>query len=164
MKRAWLAGLTFTFLVGGIPAQAADDPRLENLALCRDSWLDWQTTDPAKLDSVGAYFRAVLAHKDNDAFGAPKSPMAIAGLKVTQVFPDSVGMGMGFSVLVDAPFDVARHAVEQKLGKPLGRCETGEGMRTCDLPIAEQRTVLLMSGDRPNDKATLVGCYYVYEK
>jgi hypothetical protein len=37
-------------------------------------------------------------------------------------------------------------------------------MRTCELPIAEQRTVMLMSGYPPNDKTTLVGCYYFYEK
>ena len=164
MKCAWPAGLLLTLLVGVIPAWGADDPRVENLALCRDSWLEWKTTDPAKLNSVGAYLRSALARNDNDAFGVPKSPMAIAGLKVTKVFPDSVGMGVGFSVLVDARFDVARQALEQRLGKPLRQCETSDGMRTCELPIAEQRTVMLMSGDPPNDKTTLVGCYYLYEK
>jgi hypothetical protein len=162
MKCAWPAGLILTLLVGVIPG--ADDPRVENLALCRDSWLDWKTTDPAKLDSFGAYLRSAFARNGNDAFLAPKSPMAIDGLKVTQLFPDSLGMGVGFSVLVDATFDVARQALEQKLGKPLRQCETGEGMRTCALPIAERRTVILMSGDPPNDRTTLVGCYYFYEK
>ena len=164
MKCAWAAGLLLTLLVGVLPAWGSDDPSVENLALCRDSWLDWKTTDPAKLNSVGAYLRSALARHDNDAFGVPKSPMAIAGLKVTKVFPDSVGMGVGFSVLVDARFDVARQVLEQKLGEPLRQCETGDGMRTCELPIAEQRTVMLMSGDPPNDKTTLVGCYYLYEK
>jgi hypothetical protein len=37
-------------------------------------------------------------------------------------------------------------------------------MRACELKIADQRTVMLMSGDPPNDKTTLVGCYYLYEK
>jgi hypothetical protein len=164
MKCAWPASLVLVLLAGVMPAWGADDPRVESLALCRDSWLDWKTTDPAKLTSVGAYLRSALARNDNDAFGVPKSPMAIAGLKVTQVFPDSVGMGVGFSVLVEAPFDVVRRALEQRLGKPLRQCETGDGMRTCELPIAEQRTVMLMSGDPPNDKTTLVGCYYLYEK
>ena len=90
--------------------------------------------------------------------------MAIDGLKVTQLFPESVGMGVGFSVLVDATFDTARQALEPKLGKPLRQCESGDGMRICELPIAEQRTVMLMSGDPPNDRTTLVGCYYLYEK
>jgi hypothetical protein len=164
MKRAWPAGLFLALLVGVIPAWGADDPRVENLALCRDSWLDWKTTDPARLNSLGAYFRSGFAHKGNDAFLVPKSPMAIDGLKVTQVFPESLGMGVGFSVLVDATFDVAKQALEQRLGKPLRQCETGDGMRACELPIAEQRTVMLMSGDPPNDKTTLIGCYYLYEK
>jgi hypothetical protein len=164
MKSAWPAGLLLTFLVGVTPALGADDPRVENLALCRDSWLDWKNTDPAKLNSFIAYFRSAFTPNGNDAFFAPKSAMAVAGLKVTQVAPQSVGMGLGFSVQVDATFDVAKQALEQKLGKPLRQCETGDGMRTCALPIAEQRTVTLMSGDPPNDKTTLVGCYYYYEK
>ena len=164
MKCAWPAGLLLTLLVGVIPALGADDPRVENLALCRDSWLDWKNTDPAKLNSFGVYFRSAFAHDGNDAFFTPKSAMAINGLKVKQAFPESVGMGLGFSVLVDATFDVAKRALEQELGKPLRRCETGDGMRTCELPIAEQRTVTLMSGEPPNDKTTLVGCYYFYEK
>ena len=164
MKCAGPAGLLLTLLVGVIPAWGADDPRVENLALCRDSWLDWKTTDPAKVDSFGAFFGSAFTHNGNDAFFTPRSAMAIAGLKVTQVFPQSLGMGLGFSVLVDARFDAAKQALEQRLGKPLSQCETGEGMRTCGLPIAEQRTVMLMSGDPPNDKTTLVGCYYFYEK
>jgi hypothetical protein len=164
MKCALPAGLLLTLLVGVIPARGADDPRVENLALCRDSWLDWKKTDPAKSDSFVAFVGSAFTHNGNDAFATPRSAMAITGLKVMQVFPQSLGMGLGFSVVVDARFDVARQALEQKLGKPLRECETGDGMRTCQLPIAEQRTVMLMSGDPPNDKTTLVGCYYFYEK
>jgi hypothetical protein len=164
MKCAWPAAMLLTLLVGVTPVWGADDPRVENLALCRDSWLDWKNTDPAKLDSLTAFLRSAFAHNGNDAFVVPKSPMAIGGMKVTQVSPQSVGMGVGFSVLVDATFDVARQALEPTLGKPLGQCETGDGMRSCEAPIAEQRTVVLMSGDPPNDRTTLVGCYYLYEK
>jgi hypothetical protein len=164
MKCAWLAGLLFTLLVGAIPAWGADDPRIEDLALCRDSWLDWKKADPAKLGSFITFFRSAFTHDGNDAFVVPKSAISIDGLKVTQVFPESVGMGVGFSVLVDAKFDAAKQALEKKLGKKLGKCETGDGMRMCELPIAEQRTVTLMSGVPPNDKMTLVGCYYFYEK
>ncbi len=164
MRCWWRAGLLLALVVGAAPAWGADDPRVEGLALCRDSWRDWQKTDPAALSSAAAYFRSTLAHKDADAFAVPKSPTTIAGLKVAQVFPASVGMGVGFSVLVDAPFDVARQAVEQKLGKPLRDCEAGEGIRSCDLPIAAERTVTLMSGGPPNDRTTLVGCFYLYEK
>jgi hypothetical protein len=151
-------------LSGVTPAVGADDPRVESLALCRDSWLDWKNTDPAKLNSFVDYFHSAFAQHGNDAFAVPKSAMTIDGLKVKEIFPESVGTGLGFSVLVDATFDAARRALERDLGKPLGQCETGEGMRTCDLPIAEQRTVTLMSGDPPNDTTTLIGCYYFYEK
>jgi len=164
MKCAWPAALLLTLLVGVIPARGADDPRVENLALCRDSWLDWKNTDPAKLNSFVAFFRSAFTRNDNDAFSTPKSAMAIDGMKVMQVFPESVGMGVGFSVVVDARFDVAKQAVEHALGKPLGHCEIGDGMRICELPIAARRTVTLVSGDTPNDKTTLVGCYYLYEK
>lgn len=164
MRCAGPAGLLLTLLLGALPAWGADDPRLESLALCRESWLDWQRTDPAKLDSFAAYFRSAFSHSGNDAFATPKSAAAIDGLKVIQVFPESVGMGVGFSVLVEARFDVARGALERALGKPLRQCETSDGMRACELPIAEQRTVTLMAGDAPNDKTSLVGCYYFYEK
>jgi hypothetical protein len=151
-------------LAGAAPAVGADDPRVENLALCRDSWLEWKNTDPARLNSFIDYFHSAFVQSGNDAFAVPKSAMTIDGLRVRQVFPESVGMGLGFSVLVDATFDAARRALERDLGKPLRQCETGEGMRTCELPIAEQRTVTLLSGDPPNDKTTLVGCFYFYEK
>jgi hypothetical protein len=164
VKHAWPAGLLLTVLVGVAPALGADDPRVENLALCRDSWLDWKKTDPAKIDSFVDFVRSAFTHDDNDAFFTPKSAMTIDGLKVNQVFPESLGTDLGFSVLVDARFDIAKQALEQRLGKPLRQCETGEGMQTCELPIAEQRTVMLMSGAPPNDKTTLVGCYYFYEK
>jgi hypothetical protein len=163
VKRALPAGLLLAVLLGVAPTWGADDPRVESMALCRDSWLDWRHDDPARLDSFGAFIRSAFKHSGNDTFWAPKSAMTIGGLKVTRVFPQSLGMGLGFSVLVDARFDVARQAFEHELGKPLSDCETGEGMRTCALPIAEQRTVILMSADPPNENTTLVGCYYVYE-
>ena len=153
-----------TLLVVATPAWGASDLRVENLALCRYSWLDLKSTDPAKLDSFGAFLRSDFAHDDNDAFFTPKSAMTIVGLKVTKVFPGSIGMGLGFSVLIDASFDVAKQALERELGMPLRGCESDEGMRTCELSIAEQRTVMLVSADAPNGTTTLVGCYYFYEK
>src|SRR4051812_37934356 len=136
MKCAWRAGSMVVLLVAAMPAWGATDPRVENLALCRDSWLDWKSNDPSKFESFGAFLRSDFAHNDNDAFFTPKSAMTIDGLKVTQVFPGSAGMGLGFSVLVDASIDVARQALERQLSKPLRDCETSDGMRTCELSIA----------------------------
>ena len=73
-------------------------------------------------------------------------------------------MGVGFSVTVDATFDTARTNLEKALGKPLTKCETSDGMRTCELDIAEKRTLMLMASDDPKASETLVGCYYFYEK
>src|SRR6188768_2738957 len=164
MRSASRAGPILSLLALAMPAWGASEPRVEDLALCRDSWLDWKSTAPAKLESFDAFLRSDFAHDDNDAFFTPNSEMTIDGLKVTQVYPGSLGMGLGFSVLVDAPFDVVRQVIERELAMPLGDCETGDGMRICHLSIAEQRTVMLVSGDPPNDTTTLVGCYYFYEK
>jgi len=164
MKSVRLVGPILAILLAAMPAWGADDPRIKDLTLCRESWLDWKNTDPAALESFGDFLGSAFTHDDNEAFLLPRSAMTIDGLKVLEVFPSSLGMGLGFSVLVDASFDVARQALESDLGKPLVGCEVSEGMRTCELPIAEQRTVILAASDPPNDKATLVGCYYFYEK
>ena len=164
MKSVWLVGPMLALLVAAMPAWGANDSRIENLTLCRDSWLDWKNTDPSAFDSFGNYFRSEFAQHGDDGSFTPKSPLIIDGLKVTQVYPGSLGMGLGFSVLVDAPFDMTKQAVEHDLGKSLGHCEASDGMRSCELSIAEQRTVLLASNDPPNDMTTLVGCYYFYEK
>ena len=164
MRSASRAGPILSLLALAMPAWGASEPRVEDLALCRDSWLDWKSTDPSKLESFGAFLRSDFSHDDNDAFFTPKSAMTIDGLNITQVVPGSLGMGLGFSVVVDAPFDATRQVLERELGMPLLGCESDEGMRTCELSIAEQRTVVLVSGDPPNDTTTLVGCYYYYEK
>ena len=65
--------------------------------------------------------------------------LAVLGFRVTKASPESVGMGVGFSLDVDAMFDDARKAVERSLGKTLTHCETGDEMRTCALEIARQR-------------------------
>lgn len=151
-------------LFAATPAWGASDPRIADLAFCRSSWLDWKTNDPAKLESVGSYLRSNFQQVGDDGSLTPKSPMSIAGLNVARVFPGSVGMGVGFSVVVDAPFQATKTALAGELGKPLEHCEASDGMRSCELSIAEQRTVILVSNDPPNDKTSLLGCYYLYEK
>jgi hypothetical protein len=146
------------------PAMAADDDALARMALCKDSWVDWSKSDPAKMKAFADRFRAQFAAHGNDPFVVPKANVSVMGLRVAQAFPDSVGMGVGFSLKVDATFDDARKAVEMVLGKKLQKCETGDGMRNCGLEIAPQRTVMLMAEDRPDARDTLIGCYYFYEK
>jgi len=146
------------------PAFAADDPELARMAACQDSWFEWQKSDPAKLKAFADHFHAAYVQKGDDAFFTPTAPSTVDGLPVAQVFPGSIGMGVGFSLTVDAKFDAAKAALARRAGKPLGHCETSDGMRSCELQIAEQRTVTVMASDDPKATQTLIGCYYFYEK
>jgi hypothetical protein len=94
----------------------------------------------------------------------PKTDVSVFGLRVTKAFPESVGMGVGFSLEVDATLADTRKAAEKALGQPLTKCESGDNMRMCGLEIAPQRTVTLEAEDKPGAKDTLIGCYYFYEK
>lgn len=146
------------------PALAADNSGIERMATCRDSWFDWQKGDPAQLKLLGAHMRTALRGDASGSFLVPTARMSIAGLRVLQVYPNSVGMGVGFSVLVDATFADAKRTIEKSLGKPLGKCEVSDDMRTCGLQIADKRTVMMMAPDPEKKTGTLVGCYYFYEK
>jgi hypothetical protein len=164
MKSQALATGVLTFAILLCPALAADDDALTRMALCKDSWVDWSKSDPAKMNAFADRFRGQFSPHDNDPFWLPKGNVSVMGLRVSQAFPDSVGMGVGFSLTVDATFEEARKAVEKALGKPLQNCESSEGTRDCELEIAPQRTVMLMAEDKPDAKDTLIGCYYFYEK
>jgi hypothetical protein len=157
-------GVLIGLVIAVASAWADEDVTLTRMAMCQESWLDWQTKDPAQLKKFGDHLHTEFSEHGNDPFVVPNARVSIAGLRVTQLFPNSVGMGVGISMTVDAPFDKARQAIEKAAGKPLTKCETGEGMRTCGLEIAEKRTLMLMAEDSPKATTTLVGCYYFYEK
>src|SRR5581483_10389871 len=146
------------------PSSAADDDAFTRMALCRDSWFEWQKADPQKLQAFADHFHALFSPHGNYPYFLPKGSVTVLGFRVTQMFPGSVGMGVGFSLMVDATFDDARRAAEKAIGKPLQKCESGEGMRTCELALAPQRDVTLLAGDKPGTHQTLIGCYYFYEK
>jgi hypothetical protein len=162
MKAASWAWILIVALVP--PANAGNTTSIERMATCQDSWVDWTKHDPARMKAFGDDFRADFSHSGNDAFATPKKPKTVAGLNVSQVFPESVGMGVGFSVTVDAPFDETKRHLEKMLGKAFAKCEAGDGMHSCERQIAEQRTLTLMAEDNAKSAATLVGCYYFYEK
>jgi hypothetical protein len=162
MKFASLAGAAFLLAVA--PAWAGDDVPLTRMATCRDSWLDWQKSDPARLTAFARQLHSQFSPHGDDPFLVPTSNIWIAGLHVTQLFPDNVGMGVGFSATVAGKFDETKRRLEKSLGKPIAQCETSDGMRSCELPIAEKRTVMIMAGDDPHSASTLIGCYYYYEK
>jgi hypothetical protein len=159
------AGLLTLLLVGLTPAQAADNLGLERLAICQDSWLDWKASDPAQLKKFIDGFQADFSHKGNDAFFVPKSTQTVAGLPVAQVFPESIGMAVGFSIVVNADFNKTKTSLEKKIGKAINKCEPpSDNMRSCGLEIGEKKTIALMAEDNPKSTTTLVGCYYFYEK
>ena len=163
MKIRFLPGAVIAVLLAIIPARAGDDVSLARMIMCKDSWLDWNKNAPAQLKQFGDHFRSEFSHNGNDAFSTPVKPMTVAGLRVMQAYPESVGMGVGFSVIVEAPFDKTRRVMEREFGKPLQKCDAGDGMHMCELDIAEQRTFTVMAEDDEKNR-TLVGCYYLYEK
>jgi hypothetical protein len=160
------AGILTVFLAAVTPAQAADNPGIERLAMCQDSWFEWKSSDPARLQKFVESFQSDFSRKKaTDAFFVPKSSQTVAGLPVAQVFPESVGMAVGFSVVVNANFDRTRTSLEKKIGKSIKKCEPpSDNMRTCELQIGDKKTILLMAEDNPKSTTTLFGCYYFYEK
>ncbi|MEI9931725.1 MAG: hypothetical protein WDM89_14595 [Rhizomicrobium sp.] len=164
MKISVVAGTMLAISAVVLPASAADDAALTRMTLCQDSWLDWSKSAPKTFDSFRSHFMGEFSPHDNDPYMLPKANVFVLGMHVAQGFPSSVGMGVGFSLTVDAPFDKARSAMETALGKKLLKCEASDGMKSCELEIAPQRTITLMAEDSAKSGQTLIGCYYFYEK
>jgi hypothetical protein len=153
-------------LVFGVAPQGTSGSpfNLERLATCQDSWFEWKD-DQARMTALVAGLRAAYhQQQDTDAFVVPDEKTTLLGMPVLRVFPNSIGMGVGFSVMVSGSFDAARKAVEGVMHKPLGQCETSDEMRTCALEIAEKKSLLLLGDSSGKSKEVLVGCFYFYEK
>src|SRR5262249_4090174 len=160
-----LTGILTIFLVASTPVAAADNLSIERLATCQDSWLDWKNSDPVRLKKFAESFRSDFLQKEKDPFFVPKSNQTVAGLPVAQVFPESIGVAVGFSVVVNTNFDRTKTRNTKKIGKSFSRCEPpSDNMRTCELEIAAKKTILLMAEDNVKSKTTLFGCYYFYAK
>lgn len=165
LKVASSAGLAAALLFAAVPGLAADNPGIERLATCQDSWFEWKSANPAQLTSFIQRFQSEYAPNGNTAFFNPKSAQTVLGLPVAQVAPESIGMAVGFSVLVNAPFEKTKATLEKRLGKSIRKCEPpSDNMRTCALEIGPKKTILLLAEDNPRATTTLFGCYYFYEK
>ena len=145
------------------PSAGAADDLIEQLATCQVSWLDWKN-DPAQARKFGETINASFSQKPREPGWTPRKPIVVGGLKVVEAFPESVGMGVGFSLSVEANFDKARAEFERLAGKTFKTCESGEGMKSCELAVAEKRTLMIVAGDNGKSKTTLLGCYYFYAK
>lgn len=163
MKTLTLAlAAAFAGSAGTPNAQAADEPQLQRLVSCQDSWLDWKN-DSARMARFADYFESSFERSaEGDAF-KPKSSTKVLGHEVSQVYPQSVGMGVGFSAIIDAGFTQARAGIEQQLGKPM-TCALSDGVRACEIKLGDKRTALLMTGQNGQAKTSLVGCYYFYQQ
>jgi len=162
MKAVSVLAALLALLSMQVTTQAAEDPAMLRLLTCQDSWLDWKNDEARMRRFVNTVEAQYVRSEQGTAF-TPKAPTTVLGHPVAQVYPQSVGMGLGYSVVVNAPFTVARQSFEKQLGRPL-KCSTSDGMRACELPVAEKKTAMLMASDNPSNKTTLLGCYYYYEK
>lgn len=148
---------------GSADVLAADDPQLQRLALCQDTWLDWKG-DAKRMAQLVKYLETQF-DRNSDAAAAftPKSPTSVLGWPVTQVYPQSVGMGVGFSMIVEADHARIRTGIEQQIGKPL-TCKNSDGIRACEVELGAKTTAVLLTDQHGRAKSSLVGCYYFYEK
>ena len=161
--KSFLTATTLTLLCAcATPAGAADDALLQRMTLCQDSWLDWKN-DEVRLTRFVSEVESRFSHDARGPSFTPKAPVKAFGLPVAQLFPQTVGMALGFSMIVNADFAQARSSLENQLGRKM-TCESGAEGRGCELKIGEKKTVVLMSDENGKSKQTLLGCYYYYER
>ena len=142
--------------------QTAAEPSLESLVTCKESWLDWKE-NPARGEKFGASLHAGYTVQKDGGYLVPKAKTTLFGLTVTQVYPESVGMGVGFSVAVAGNFEASKKAVEKAVGKPL-KCEAdSDEVHACQAELGPKKTVMVASNSA-DSKSILIGCYYFYEK
>ncbi len=158
--------ITFAALLAAITAsaavRAADDPQLQRLALCQDSWLDWKD-DAVRMGRLMHDFETRFDRGASDAAFVPRSSTSVLGSRVTEVYPQSVGTGVGFSLTVNTPHAQVRARIEQQLGKKM-QCSTSDGFVSCAVELGAKKTALLMTEQNGQAQSSLVGCYYFYQQ
>jgi len=144
--------------------QGANEAQLLRLATCQDSWLEWKN-EPERLRRFATDLHQRFTLQPKSPAMKPNAPARLLGFAIEQLFPDSVGMGVGFSVQLQADFKQLRQRFEAQLGRPL-QCESGDGMLSCELPLGERKTAMLVTGEgsRGSGATTLLGCFYFYQQ
>ena len=157
-----LAASGFCSILATSSAHAEDEPTLEHMATCQESWLAWQD-NPARGDKFMDRMHADYREQEDGGYLVPKAKKTLFGLPVGRVYLDSVGMGVGFSVLVNDGVEAAKNAVEKAIGRTL-TCEAdSDGIHACQAELGPKRTVTVAS-DTEGSKSALIGCFYFYEK
>jgi len=146
-----------------VRVRGAQELTFDQLATCKVSWLEAKD-DPTRLQSLSDALDSDFTKTKGEPFFVPKKKMTVLGLPLLRLFPENVGMALGFSVMVSADFDTAKKALEKAAGVSLTDCQTGEGVRTCGHQLAEKKTLMMMAPASGTPKETLLGCYYYYEK
>lgn len=162
IKNVLASSIVSVLLLGAISARAADSS-VERMATCQDSWLEWKG-EPAELEKIVEHIDRSFIKKEGAPFLVPRTGETVLGLPVIHLYPESIGMAVGFSVLVDADFAETRKGLEKKIGRAFEQCETADNMRSCALKLSEKKNLLLMEELNGKNRVTLFGCYYYYAK
>jgi hypothetical protein len=149
-------------VLGTSSARAANEGPLEAMAACQQSWLDWKQ-DPAAAVQFRDWFLPRFDQEPRSPAWKPRQAFAVFGLPGVQVYPQSVGMALGFSVEVRADGATARRAMEAAIGRPM-RCEKSDGEWACEAKLGERRIAMLMSANEGRGPQTLIGCFYYYQQ
>jgi hypothetical protein len=158
-----LAAAALASNAASLPAdKEADGTYFEKLATCHESWFDWKD-DELRMSQYGDRLTANFTRTEEEPAFVPKSPYEAFGFPLIKVYPQSVGMGIGFSLQLGGQFAKIRSEVEARLGRPL-ECSSSDGMTSCGAELGENKTVTLTAYGDGTDAVNLLGCYYYYEK
>lgn len=158
-----LAAAALSSSATGLPSgNEAEDLYLGKLATCQDSWFDWEDDD-RRMGQFADRFNTNYTRIEEEPAFLPKVPGKVLGFPLVKVYPQSVGMGVGFSLELEGPFAEIRSEVEGRLGKPL-ECSDSDGMTSCGMELGENKTVMLTASGDGADAVNLLSCYYYYEK
>ena len=160
-----VSGFLFLFmaLAEVTNAHGADDKLFLDLAICQESWLEWKNI-PQKMSPFKERVNSELKQIEGTAGYTPLKPMSLLGLNVVEVYPGSVGMGLGFSVVVNAEFEKVKASLEKQTGQRITECSFQENTRDCGYSLAERKNLTLTEVAKGKNAKTLFGCYYYYEK
>jgi len=131
---------------------------LLEMATCQKTWLDWER-DRVKMQEYYDKVSIDFKKPDEEHYYIPRSDQTILGYSIKRLYPSNVGMGLGFSVLIDQPFLDVKESIESQTDIQYDRCENSHG-KACQKKIAQKKKAMLIE----TDGLLLFGCYYHYQR